>query len=229
MKRLLQTLSQKWPEYLLEILVLIIGIYGAFALNNWNESNNQLEKEKAILEELDKNLKSNKQVLEEYIQTQKKSDEELNYILNHIEQQYEYNDTLGVYLRNVRKGEYLSLASSAYKSLESQGFYLIESSELKMEIIQLFDQEYKEKLNIIASITELHYQSTHEIFVKNLVFYREPFTHLKPNNYSNFLQNKEIYNLISFRKAAKEGAINIGQDLFHKTMNLQMQVKKILN
>jgi hypothetical protein len=37
MKRLLTILSQKWPEYLIEAIVIIASILGAYSLDRWNE------------------------------------------------------------------------------------------------------------------------------------------------------------------------------------------------
>ncbi|WP_242092474.1 hypothetical protein [Aestuariivivens sediminicola] len=52
MKKILDTIRLKWAEYLLELIVIVIGILGAFILNNWNDQRKEQGQQKKLLNKL---------------------------------------------------------------------------------------------------------------------------------------------------------------------------------
>ena len=58
MRTIFETLKRKWAEYLLEILVIVIGILVAFMLNNWNTSNSENLIVKNYLIKISNNIKT---------------------------------------------------------------------------------------------------------------------------------------------------------------------------
>ncbi|MEQ8240340.1 MAG: hypothetical protein RIA69_14070, partial [Cyclobacteriaceae bacterium] len=82
----LTTLAEKWPEYILEILVLIIGIYGAFAVEEWGENRNKRTKEQQILKQLHVDYESNLKQLDQKIAMRKLIIASSSAILKSIDQ-----------------------------------------------------------------------------------------------------------------------------------------------
>lgn len=64
MRKILDTLKQKWAEYLLEIIVITISILGAFMLDNWNEEREINKLENSTLNALVSEFESNKRSLQ---------------------------------------------------------------------------------------------------------------------------------------------------------------------
>ena len=93
MKRILSTLAQKWPEYLLEILVLIIGIYGAFALENWNETRKAKIVEEQLLVSILEDLRLDAIAFNDFIRRTKEVDQLHNQLYKESSNQEKPNST----------------------------------------------------------------------------------------------------------------------------------------
>ena len=64
MKKIIETIKQKWVEYLLELIVIIVGILGAYALNSWNEQLKNRHLETDYLNEINEEFIKNKEQLD---------------------------------------------------------------------------------------------------------------------------------------------------------------------
>jgi hypothetical protein len=99
MKRIITTLSQKWPEYLIEAIVIVASILGAYALDNWNENRIDRNKELQILSQLTEDYESNLAQLEQKIALRNLIIQASQSILNAIDNPQTINrDSLLVHL-----------------------------------------------------------------------------------------------------------------------------------
>ena len=80
MKKIFQTLMQKWPEYLLEVIVIVIGLLIAVQINNWNSDRKQELSALANITILKNNLLEDR--------------EELNVIYQKVDSTLQFNDLL---------------------------------------------------------------------------------------------------------------------------------------
>ena len=81
--------KNKFSKYLLyvigEIVLVMVGILLALQVNNWNEQRKSNLQEKALLEELQKNLQSNLDILDGYIAIHEERQLQLSAIINHFD------------------------------------------------------------------------------------------------------------------------------------------------
>lgn len=65
MKNFIAHLRSDWYKYALEMIVITMGILGAFALNNWNEILKERQTESSFLNAINEEFKNNKEQLKQ--------------------------------------------------------------------------------------------------------------------------------------------------------------------
>lgn len=138
MKKLLDHLCQDWYKYLLEILVITIGILGAFALNNWNDQRKQAAFEREVLIQIKVNLQNDKERLIDIKQNFDLAVSATNKILTNS-QTHEYQDSLKYWLGHVIYFDRFQPLTNAYSVLKSKGLDNLSNQQLAFLLGRYYD------------------------------------------------------------------------------------------
>jgi len=220
MKKLLATIIEKWAEYLLEIFVIVFGILIAFMLNNWNEGRKNERKELEHLKNIAKNLETNIGLLKEDSLSYSTGIRANNTILDAITNHKPFYDSLAYHFHFLSIYPDPNLSFSAYESLKSVGFETITNSQLRNEIIDLYEMTYPQ---MIASMTFTQDKLADQTIPFFLANFERGNDSAIPNSYGTLLDNQEFLNLVVTTKAIHNWGIQFEQNIRQKTkrvMNL---------
>ena len=143
MKRILTTLSQKWPEYLLEILVLIIGIYGAFAVESWGENNDRRKVEIEILKGCRTELQADLIEINWNLSELNKSSMSISLLIQALENDLPYHDSLASHFNYMFLPMHFVHSTSTFETLRSKGLDIISNDSIRSQLINLYDSQYE--------------------------------------------------------------------------------------
>lgn len=204
MKRIFQTLSRKWPEYILEILVLIIGIYGAFELDNWNESRKENQEEIILLKDIQNDLFKTLTEFRKDTTFNRLNLAHLERITFYLEQNLPYSNELDTCFGSLTGWSSPYVTSSAYRSLQSEGIKIIKNRELRNAIVNLYDNEltflqddYDKAEWLIYQAVLLPYSAKHIRKLNEQTSTNTTKGKARPNDFEALKRSDEFGNILS--------------------------------
>jgi len=139
MKRLLSTLAQKWPEYILEILVITLGILGAFLLNSWNEDRKSTRATEAGLRNVLEDLRQDSVQFQHHVTNSERTANNLSKTIQNLLGQ-ESDDSLQYYFQRSKGFLVAVVHSSAFQAMNEQGLVAnISNDTLRLALMRYFN------------------------------------------------------------------------------------------
>lgn len=202
-----------------EIFLVVIGILIALSLNNWNEFRKNRQTENKLLIELRENLLINKSRLENDLLIEQQSIDAIDLITNHLDNRRPYHDSLDLHFNNAFFSPDIILTKSGFISLQSKGFEIILSDELRKEIIDLFEVSYGHLISETVRLEDQFWPSS-VLPLKHKHFRPTDENHTKPVDYAALMNDVVYLNTMLDRRTFRTSALKLKGECLSKTISL---------
>jgi len=200
-----QNKTGKYLKYAIgEIFLVLIGILLALAISDWNNDRADKQSEIRTLTELKKGILIDLETITVRQAEVNKSIANINYLQSLLKNKsYVYNQELDTLFGVVYGIRYFKPNSAFYEDLKSTGLKLIKNESIRLQIVQLFENNY-DALNWINELEMSINDVNRSYYLTN--FYDLTFSKFAtPNNFKFIWADSYYHNIVDYRLITLEG------------------------
>jgi hypothetical protein len=150
-----------------EILLVVIGILIALQINNWNEDRKLRNQELEMLHSFKASLAIDADYREDSKERNEHARRSMNYIINHMEADLPYQDSLKYHFNYITSDWGLQIDYSSYEALKSNNINLISDDSLRNSIVGYYSYAEGYGTSLPNRYTNILEEASRNIFSKH--------------------------------------------------------------
>ncbi|MBO6881046.1 DUF6090 family protein [Winogradskyella sp.] len=221
--------ENKFSKYSLyaigEILLVVIGILIALAINNWNENRKLRLAELETLSEIQNGLVQDNNVLLSNLKILETKKIECRELITHIENKFPYSTKLDSLFMNVyyHKG-YKTFNNSGFELLKQRGFDIILNSELRKSITKHYTTDLSDINGILTRLEQLNLIQADNLYDNFKLSYKSGDGIMQAYEYDSLLNDPKVLGPFYHLELMNIHYINMLTEFKEKTENILEKV-----
>ena len=142
LRTIVDHLRSEWYKYVIEVVVVILGILIAYNLEEWRDTRNNKKREIEVLKEFKTALSADLLEMHDNIRMHEYSIRSSKIILNVIEDNLPYNDSLDACFAHTHAFTVFSGRVGPIEQLKNANLAIVTNDSLRLEIISMYDEAY---------------------------------------------------------------------------------------
>lgn len=175
--------NNKFSQYLVyavgEIILVVLGILIALQINNWNSENKESQLEVKMLKEIKIALQSDLKDIEFNLKEHHEIFQSQQLVIDWLKTDAPYTDSLSFHFANAVNGTNFLSNKGSYETIKGIGIQLIKNDNLRKQILNLYELQYKDYDSILHEINEYRFDLMRR---ENVKYFQatSPYFKMKP-------------------------------------------------